>query len=290
MPRTDVYPSAVTHSRHPLVRELRRLHEREERDRRGRFLIDGIRFVAQAVERNARFERVITCKEWLTPHGRSLAARIRRGGVPVHDLSPAAYRAFTLAAEPQGLAAVMHKDWMPLWHARPDPGDYWLAVSTVQSPGNLGTMLRTADAAGARGLICLEGAADPWDPAVVRASMGAFFTQELVLASALELRAWKQRHGCRIVGTSPSGALAYREVDYSGPVVLFMGWERQGLSEAEEELCDLMVRIPMRGRSDSLNVSVAAGVLLYEVLEQRMRNGEAPADTAGRVNSRLHTA
>jgi TrmH family RNA methyltransferase len=99
--------------------------------------------------------------------------------------------------------------------------------------------------------------------------MGAIFAQRLVRTTAGELVAWKQRHGCVLVGTSPRGAVDYQAVRYEAPVVLCMGWERAGLSAQQQALCDVMVRVPMVGRSDSLNLAVATGVLLYEVFNQR---------------------
>lgn len=269
MSRTYAPTSVIRESRHPALRPLRDLQLRAARDGRGLFLADGVRFVLQAIEQGARLDRVIVCPELWPPRGLNLVARLRRAGIPLLELTAPAYRSISLAHEPQGIAAVVHKEWTPLWHAHPVEGGCWVAVSELQSPGNLGTILRTCDAIGARGLICLDGSADPWDPGVVRASMGALFTQRLIRASAEELNAWKRRHGVRVVGTSPSAPLDYRGVDYRRPVVLFLGWERKGLSAEETALCDDLVRIPMVGRSDSLNVAVAAGVMLYEVFSQR---------------------
>jgi TrmH family RNA methyltransferase len=138
----------------------------------------------------------------------------------------------------------------------------------VQYPGNLGTILRTCDAVGGAGLILVGPATDPYDPAAVRASMGAVFSQRLVRASREELAAWKRRHTCLVVGTSPAAAAHYRTVSYRPPVVLCMGSEGHGLSQDLKALCDVMVRIPMVGRCDSLNVGVAASIVLYEIEHQ----------------------
>ena len=135
----------------------------------------------------------------------------------------------------------------------------------MQSPGNLGTILRTCEAVGAAGVILLGPQADPYDPSAIRATMGALFAQRLVRATWDEFAAWKRRHGCLLVGTSPSGKIDYRAVAYTPPTVLWMGWERQGLSPEQQALCDVMARIPMAGRSDSLNLAVSTGVMLYEI-------------------------
>jgi TrmH family RNA methyltransferase len=143
-----------------------------------------------------------------------------------------------------------------------------VALSSIQSPGNLGTLLRTADAVGAAGVILLGDGVDPYDPAAVRASMGAIFSQRFVRASTRELAAWKRRSGALLVGTSPAAPTDYQALTYPPSLVLFMGHERQGLSPEEQALCDELVRIPMVGSSDSLNLAVATSVMLYEVFNQ----------------------
>ena len=148
-----------------------------------------------------------------------------------------------------------------------------MALDQVHSPGNLGTILRTGDAVGASGLILLGDAVDPYDPACVRATMGAIFAQRLIRVTAAEFAAWKCRSGCRLVGTSPHAARDYRAVSYPVQTVLFMGGERRGLSNERQRLCDDLVRIPMVGRGDSLNLAIATGVLLYEVFNQQRKNG-----------------
>ena len=152
------------------------------------------------------------------------------------------------------------------------PDACWIALETIRSPGNLGTILRTCEAVGAAGLILLRprGAViDPHDPDVVRASLGAVLSRRLVRATPSELRGWARRSDCVVVGATPKGSHDYRAVSYRRPVVLMLGDERKGLSPRQQALCDVTVRIPMAGRGDSLNVAVAAGVLLYEVQNQR---------------------
>ena len=142
----------------------------------------------------------------------------------------------------------------------------------MQSPGNLGTILRCCDAVGCAGVILLGKATDPYDPACVRASMGALFTQRFVRCTPEEFMAWKQKHGCLLVGTSPHAGDDYQKATYPAPVVLFMGSERKGLPPEFQTLCDRMVRIPMIGSSDSLNLAMATSVLLYEVFNQRRQS------------------
>lgn len=184
------------------------------------------------------------------------------------------FRALARVHEPRGIGAVVRQRWTPLADAR--PAGCWVALETVQSPGNLGAIIRTGEAVGAAGLILIGDAVDPYDPACVRATMGSLFAQRLVRTSAEKLRAWAGQHGVLMAGTSPDAAVDYRAVAYRPPVVLLMGWERRGLSAEGQSLCDVMVRIPMAGRTDSLNLAVATGVMLYEIFSQGHPAAPAP--------------
>ena len=260
----------VTSRNDPAVRQVRSLQRREERDRSGRFYTEGIRFVAQAAEAGAPIELLVVAPELLTnAFGRRLVRRLRQEGVAALEVSAEVFRSLGLAEEPQGVGAVLRQRWMPLSFIHPSEGLCWVAVSTVRSPGNLGSMIRTGDAVGAAGVLFIGEGPDPYDPATVRASMGALFSQRFVRTTLPELAAWKERHGCLLVGTSPAAREDYHQIRYPPPTVLFMGGERKGLSPEEQALCDRMVRIPMVGRSDSLNLAVAASLMLYEVFNQR---------------------
>ena len=146
-------------------------------------------------------------------------------------------------------------------------------LGTIHSPGNLGSIIRTSEAVGGAGLICLDQETDPYDPASVRATMGAIFSQEFVRAGPAEFARWKARNGIQVIGTSPGAERTYREVGYSRRAAIFMGSERRGMSDIEARLCDAVVRIPMVGRTDSLNVAVATGVMLYELFGQQYGHG-----------------
>jgi TrmH family RNA methyltransferase len=169
----------------------------------------------------------------------------------------------------QGLGIVVRQRWLDLAHIRPGPGQCWVALDTVQYPGNLGTILRTCDAVGGAGVILLGNTTDPYDPAGVRASMGAIFSQHLARASFAEFAAWCRSHDLLVVGTSPAATLDYQGVGYQPPLVLLMGSEPRGLSREQQALCDVVVNIPMVGHSDSLNLAVATGLMLYEFFNQQ---------------------
>jgi RNA methyltransferase, TrmH family len=263
--------SRVLYSRnHPQIKRLRALHHRAERDQAGLFLIEGMRSLSQAAEQGAKIETLFVVPELMThPFAISLVRRLRHAGTPCLRLTPEVYYSVTQAEEPQGIGAVVRQKWERLDTITPSRGLCWIAVESVQSAGNLGTIIRTCEAVGGAGLILIGENADPYDPATVRASMGALFSQQLVRTSLEKFAAWKTRRQCTLVGTSPSAEQEYDAIAYPSETILLMGSEKRGLSDAIQELCDVRVKIPMVGTSDSLNVAVATSVLLYEVFRQR---------------------
>lgn len=275
----------ITSRNHTLLRPIRSLHRRDERDRAGLFFAEGIRFVAQAMEARSRIQTLLIAPELLThPVGKKLAHRLERSGIRTLRVSAEVFHSVALTDNPQGIGIVVCQRKEALSSAKIDPGAYWLAVRHLQSAGNLGTILRTCDAAGAAGLILVDSDVDPYDPSAVRATMGALFRQRIYTTTARELARWKSLHGVQIVGTSPMADVDYQQHRYVGSTVLFLGSERRGLGPHEQALCDTLVRIPMVGSSDSLNVAVAAGVLVYELFNQR----RAPAlDRGGRLSGCL---
>jgi TrmH family RNA methyltransferase len=193
----------------------------------------------------------------------------KRAGVPVIRVRPEQFRRISGTVRASGIGAIIRQHWTPLSAADPRTGTCWIALSSVRSPGNLGTILRTAEAAGVGGVILIGDQIDPFDPAVVRASMGGIFRLRLVRCALRDLAAWKERWGCQFWGTSPSAEGLYTEASLEPPLVVFFGDERRGLSPEEFAICTRTSRIPIIGRADSLNVGVAAGVILYEVVRRR---------------------
>lgn len=270
----NVRSQPISNDHHPLVRRLHALQTREGREQAGLFFIDGVRFVAQAVANGAAIETLIVSPQRLVnPLGRKLARTLPQQGVPCHTLTPDLYDRLSRAEEPQGVAAIVRQQWHTLDTIRPGRRLCWIAAEAIASSGNLGTILRTSEAVGGAGLILLGDAVDPYDPVVVRSTMGALFAQQMVRTTLAEFAVWKRRRQFTLVGTSLTADLDYHAVAYPKPVVLLMGSERKGLSEEAQALCDLRVKIPMVGRCDSLNVGIATSVMLYELFNQRRAEG-----------------
>jgi len=250
--------------------KLQRLQTESGRSRSGQYIVEGIRHLARAVEQNAAIETLFTDPSVLSnPFGQKLTRRLRQSGVPAVRLDRRLYRQLTLAAEPQGVGAVIRQRWFSLPELKVPRDSLWLAVESVDQPGNLGTILRTAEAAGVSGVFLLGQGSDPWDPACIRASMGAIFSQKLVRCTAREFSTWARSSRLTIVGSSPAGLLSYKALRCRWPAVLLIGSEKLGLSPELLDACDFTVRIPMRPGCDSVNAAVAAGVLLFELAGSR---------------------
>jgi RNA methyltransferase, TrmH family len=252
---------------------LRSLQTSQGRSRTGSYIVEGIRHVARAVEHKAPILSLFIDPSVLSNHfGRELLKKLQRSGVPCARLSPQLYRELTLASEPQGIGAIIRQHWTPIAALRPARDSLWLALESIDSPGNLGNIIRTAEATGVSGIFMLGNNPDPWDPASARASMGSLFSQTMVRCSVGEFTHWAKSFGVATVGSSPGGLLDFKAMRCRWPAVLLVGSEKYGLPEHLLEIADFMVRIPMCGRCDSLNVAVATGVLLFEMSNWRPKH------------------
>ena len=167
---------------------------------------------------------------------------------------------------PQMVVGVFGQRWLKPEAIRAQDGDLWIALDRVRDPGNLGTIIRTADCAGAKGIILVGETTDPWSIEAVRATMGSLFHMPVARMGVEAFLQWRKGWPGMVVGTHLEGAVDYRGVDYSGkPVLLLMGNEQQGLPPALAESCDRLCLIPMAGQADSLNLAVATGVMVFEI-------------------------
>ena len=259
----------VSNLHDPRFVALRNLQTEKGRVQTGNYLIEGIRHLARAVEQNSRLEQLIVVPSVLSnSFGQKLVRKVQQSSVPCIRLTPDLYRELTLAAEPQGVGAVLKQQWSSIHCVKPKPDSLWLAVESVDLPGNLGTILRTAEAAGAAGIFMMGPHVDPWDPACVRASMGSLFSLRLVRCTAREFAEWARSSRVTMIASSPNGLLDFKEFRCRWPAVLLIGSERQGLSQQLMDGSDFVLRIPMHNRCDSINASVAAGILLFEISNQ----------------------
>lgn len=189
--------------------------------------------------------------------------------MPSANITPGQFRGIARLPRASGIAAIVRQHWSTLERASPGGELCWVALEGVRSPGNFGSLIRTSEAVGAAGFILLDPAVDPFDPLVARATMGGLFGQVFMRSSPSKLASWVTRHGLRVVGASPEGPRCLHQVSFPRRTVLMLGEERRGLTPEQRALCHDLVRIPMVGSTDSLNLGVAGSLLLYEVFRSR---------------------
>jgi len=264
----------ISSAQNPRIKAIRRLNMRKYRAREGRYLIEGIRIVEEALQRSAPVEALLYCPDLLT----SERARVlveQEGGPERIVVTREVFTSLSRRDEPQGIAAVVR-----IVTRRPEdltlPEDALIVVAwQLQTAGNLGAIIRTADAAGVHAVIIVEPSVDLYDPLAVRATMGSLYALPVAIASDEdELMAWFAQVRAsglplRVLGTSAHGRDLLWDVDCTGPLAILIGSEQDGLPESARRAADVVARLPMAGSASSLNVSAAAAAIIYEVLRQR---------------------
>jgi TrmH family RNA methyltransferase len=274
-------PPRITSPGNTRIKQARALTRRKERDTSGLGLAEGIFHVGEALAAaeagRAAVEYLLYAPDLLiSDFGRGLVARAAAAGIPVYETAADVLAGVADKDNPQGLLAVVRPRRYRLAELAAVDFPWAVALVAPQDPGNVGTILRTIDAVGASGLLLLNGGVDTLHPAAVRASMGAVFHRPVVSASYDDFLTWARAGGYRIVATSARGRDDYRAAGCAPPLVLLLGSEREGLSAEQIAASDDLVRLPMRGRITSLNLAVAAGVLLYAIYDSLDAQGLLP--------------
>ena len=257
----------ISSHRNALVKRIRKLQQKKYRELEGAFFAEGIRVVLTALEQEAPVETLIYAPDLLTSEAALNALwEQRAAGRDVVSVTADVFQALSGRDNAVGLGAVVRARVGLLDDLVVNDRDVVVALQDISDPGNLGTIMRTVDAAGAAGIILLGQSTDPFHPTAVRASMGAVFSVPLAaLDEALNLLPWARRRGLQIVATSAHAAQSFWGAPYRLPTLLLFGSEGQGLSAQMSSQADLAVSIPMSGVSSSLNLAVAAGLMLYEL-------------------------
>lgn len=266
-------PELITSASNPLVKRLRALRDRRVRRTEQAFVVEGVSPVWQAVDAGAPIEVLVVCRELLA--GSPAVAMVEHqaeDGTSVAELSRELFARVSDRDGPSGLAAIVASSTVAAADLRVRADGFLVAAHEMSSPGNLGTVIRTADALGADGLLLVGAGADPFAPQAVKASMGSLFHLPVALLPDLEAYfGWARDAGVRTVTTSARAETPVAEADLSGPLTLLLGAERTGLPATALAAGDLAVAIPMLGRATSVNVAVAAGILMYETGRQVRR-------------------
>ena len=259
-------PREVTAFSNPTVKLLRSLRDKKARRAEGLFLAEGLRILAEARD-SGRLPEIVA----FSPDGAKhpLAAEIiastEAAGGDAVETSADILSKMSGKDNPQMLLGAYRQPATSLERIDRSAAPLWIVAQALRDPGNIGTILRTGDAAGAGGLILIDDCADPFSVEAVRASMGALFTQEIATARWPEFIVWLRSGDGQLVGTSLKASQDYLAADYRQPCFLLIGNEQQGLPADYEAECDLLVKIPMAGRADSLNAAMAAAVMAFAI-------------------------
>ena len=259
-------PRLITGFSNPLVKQVRALRDKKYRRVEGLFLAEGLRILTEALDVG-----IAPVMLWRTEDSAAhpLVQKLEAVAGEVLVTSADILSKLSGKDNPGSVIGVYREHPSTLDSIDRDTADIWIVAERLRDPGNLGTILRTGDAVGAGGLILIDDCTDPFSVEAVRASMGAVFTQKIVQAPWEKFLPWLRSGPGQLVGTSLNTETDYQTPVYATPVFLMVGNEAQGLPPAYEAECDLLVKMPMRGKADSLNAAVATAVMAYEVLNQQ---------------------
>lgn len=269
---TEIISSAAN----PLVKRVRALGDRRHRRREGAFVVEGIQPVWRAVEAGWPIETLLVAPDLLRDSAATgMVAEQEAAGVRVARLSKELFQRLSDREGPPGLAAIVRSRSSGLDAVQVSRGAVFAVLHEIGNPGNLGTIIRTVDAVGGAGVILVGDCTDPFAPAAVKASMGSLFAVDVAhVQSADGFFDWAREHGVQVITTSGRAEDEHWSAEYGTPVGILLGSEGDGLPEDLLERGDRSVRIPMVGTAESLNLAVAAGVLLYEARRHQVGSAE----------------
>jgi len=268
----------ITSTQNPKIKDALALRDRSTRDETLLFLIEGYRELKRAVDKGFPLHALFACADFfLGENEHALIQAIEESGAHIYTVSSKVFEKLSYRDRPDGLIAIApQRKWglgnlQPLFSKKHPP--FLLIAEAIEKPGNLGSMLRSADAAGVDAVIVCDRCTDIYNPNVVRASVGTLFTVPVVEAKGADTLLWLKEKGIQVVATTPHAKEEFTEVDLKQAVAIVVGTEQLGLSDVWLKAADIHVRIPMCGVADSLNVTAAATLLLYEALRQRRGMG-----------------
>jgi RNA methyltransferase, TrmH family len=263
-------PSPITSLQNARIKNVGRLRDRRPRKQQGLFLIDGARQIERALAAGICLQELYLPEQAeANPTELEVIERVRGSGAEIFSVAPTVFAKIAYGDRHLGMIAVARTPSFELAGLQLPPQSLVLVAEQIEKPGNLGAMLRTADATGCQALLVADAVTDITNPNVIRASMGAVFTVPVAQAASAAIRQWLEDQGFQIFAARVDGAVDYSTANYRGRVALVLGSEAAGLSDAWRGDAITGVRLPMHGTVDSLNVSATAAVLLYEAQRQR---------------------
>jgi len=267
----------ITSSHNPKIQAVRALMaRRKERAEQSAFVVEGVRLAEEAFQAGWN-PQLLLVSEQLSERGRSLMRAFSARGIDVEEISPSVLSSLADIEAPQGLLAVFHTHQLPL----PEELDFVLVVDAVRDPGNLGTILRSASAAGVQAVLLSPGTVDAFAPKVLRAGMGAQFHLPIEMMSWDEIQRLSRRPArpLRLLLAEAGQGVSLWQTDLCQPLALVVGGEAEGASRDARKMADGFITVPMPGQSESLNAAVAASIILFDVVRQRsQRSNLTPRD------------
>lgn len=261
----------ITSIQNPGIKRVARLRSKKSRDARGLTIVEGIREVRQALAAGLRFNGAYICREGVYHLDESLVAELDSRGVRIFDASCSVYSKISYGDRKEGVLALVEQPERTLATLSLSAAPLIVVMERVEKPGNLGAVLRTCDGAGVEALLVCDELTDIYNPNVVRTSLGAVFAVPTVSCTSREAIDFLRARGIRSFAAVVEASQEYFAKDLTGPCAIVMGSEQEGLSDQWKRSADEQVRIPMRGKVDSLNVSVSAAVMIYEAVRQRRK-------------------
>lgn len=273
--------SHIASASNPRIKELVKLRDRVHRDRAGLILIEGYRELLRAVNAGVQIKELYYCETFfLGENEPDLIRRAGDSGAGLYSVEETPFRKISYRDRPDGLIAVSQPVKRTLTSLKLSPVPLLIIAQAIEKPGNLGAILRSADAAGVDAVIVCDGTTDINNPNVVRASTGTLFTVPVVETTTEEALAWLRENHVRIIAATPHASACYTDINFVQPCAIAVGAEQYGLKSDLMEQADEQVRIPMAGIADSLNVSTAATLLLFEAARQRGFPAKSTTPTA----------
>lgn len=250
------------------IKDIKALEMRKRRKETGLFRAEGLRTLIEGMELGADL-RVVAYLSDLKDRPDIIKVRdycLACGGEAL-EVTEAVLEKISHKDNPQSVIGVLRQSFKKLSDIDPAQAKCWVVLEEVRDPGNLGTIMRTIDGVGATGVILVGNCCDPYSIEAVRATMGSIFMVPIATATREEYLDWAKTWPGQKIGTTLQDSVDYREVEYKEPILLVMGNEQAGLTGPMRISCDKIVRLPMNGRADSLNLSIATGIMLYKMLE-----------------------
>lgn len=265
--KTNNQIGIITSSANPRVKELKKLRQRGNDDAH-KFLVVGSHHIGSALEAGWKVDELFLTTDILdSEFGKNAVEQVLEGGGEVVEVTSEIFNAMTEKDHNRGMLAVCNKRVFSLDSLLGK--ERIVALVKPQDPGNVGTILRTLDSVGGGGLILIDGGIKPYHPSFLRASMGSIFWNPVVQCDFQNFSVWRATNGYRLIGTSAKGTLGKMRPNKNEPTILLFGSEQKGLEPNQVEACDEMVSLPMKGHHSSLNIAVAAGILLYRFFGEK---------------------